>query len=683
MAVESPRRAVGSAAAARTPGGRRLVIPAALAAGAASLVAVLVATGAVVQQSLPGLPAADVRLTWLVPILRLVSDLAAVGAVGGVLGAVVLLPGGATLSSGGYRCLRAAGWSALAWSAAATLTVPVQLADLLGVRLGELSVRSVTGYGWTIPQGRAQLAVAVLALALAVGCRFALSTAGAVVLLGVALVAALPPVFTGHAAAAGSHQAAVTGLAVHVVGVLLWAGGLLALVFIRGQAQLPAAARRFSRLAPWLLVAVAGSGVLTATTRLTSPGQLTGTAYGRLVVLKVAALAVLVAVGGWHRRRTLPGLAAGRPRGFVRLATGEVLLFATTVGLAVGLSRTPPPPAAAPESVAQDLLGYPLPPPFGAGGVVGVYPDPFFPLLAAAAVGFYLAGVRRLRRRGISWPAGRTAVWLVGWLFVLVVTSSGLARYGPVLNSVHMVQHMTLSMLAPVLLVLGGPLTLALRALRPAGEKGTRGPREWLQVVLHSRVVRLLSHPLVAMAVYLVSLYGLYYTDLYELTLRSHVAHLLSFVHFLTVGSLFFWIVIGIDPAPRRLPHAARVLLLMVWLAFHTIFSLALMQSAAPLAPDWFSALDRPWGPSALDDQKTAGQIAWGFGDIPIVATIAALVVQWIRADEREARRIDRAAARAAARGREQDDPHHAYNAYLQRLAALEEARQRAGEDSR
>lgn len=657
---------------------RWLVLVVASAVAAAVLAAVLRASGAVAAVALPGLAGPDIRVSWLLPASRPVADLAAVTTVGCLLAAVVLVPGGRDLSAPGYRWQRAAGWAALAWSAAAAVAVPVQLADFLGTSLDQLSAQAVASFAWTIPQGRAQLAVAVLAAAVALGSRLVLSMAGAAALLGLALVTALPPpVFAGHAAGAGSHQAAVTGLAIHVVGVLLWSGGLLALLLVRKLPVpvLAAAAGRYSGAAPALVVAVGGSGVLTATTRLTSPGQLADTSYGRLVLLKGMALVGLALLGWWHRRRTIPALAAGRPGSFVRLAGGEVVLFAATIGLAVGLSRTPTPAAVGEASTAQELLGYPMPGPLTPGTVFDVYPDPLFPALAAVAVGLYLAGVRRLAVRGVPWPWGRTLAWLAGWALVLIVTSTGLARYGPVLNSVHMVQHMTLSMLAPVMLVLAGPLTLALRALQPAREKGSRGPREWLQLGLHSRLVRTLSNPLVALAIYLVSLYGMYYTGLYELTLRSHVVHLLVFLHFLAVGSLFFWLVIGIDPAPRRLPYPARLLLLFVWMAFHTVFSLALMQSSGLLAADWFTALQRPWGPTPLADQKTAGQIAWGFGDIPIAIIIGALILQWIRADERDARRLDRAVARSEQAGRPDEDPLIAYNAYLRELNDAEARR--------
>ena len=68
--------------------------------------------------------------------------------------------------------------------------------------------------------------------------------------------------------------------------------------------------------------------------------------------------------------------------------------------------------------------------------------------------------------------------------------------------SVHMETHMMLSMLAPVLLVLGGPVTLALRALPVAGKDGPPGPREWLLAIVRSPVSRFLTHPVVALVLF-------------------------------------------------------------------------------------------------------------------------------------------------------------------------------------
>jgi cytochrome c oxidase assembly factor CtaG len=283
---------------------------------------------------------------------------------------------------------------------------------------------------------------------------------------------------------------------------------------------------------------------------------------------------------------------------------------------------------------------------------------------------------------------------------VLVVSSSGLARYGPVLFSVHMIQHMALTMLAPVLLVLGGPITLGLRALRPSGDPALRGPREWLLAIVHSRLSVLLTHPLVALTIYVSSLYAMYFTGVYEVTLRSHLAHLLMFAHFLLAGSLFFWILIGVDPAPRQLPYPVRIPLLFISMVFHAFFGVAIMQSEAVIAADWYAALHRPWGGTPLADQSVGGGIAWAFGEIPSLLVMGSLFFQWAQSDEREQRRLDRAAdrseARTAARAEaraagtegtsgpgadeDHDDPLAAYNRQLRALAEADSAQDRAQE---
>ncbi|MGH3739178.1 MAG: cytochrome c oxidase assembly protein, partial [Micromonosporaceae bacterium] len=281
---------------------------------------------------------------------------------------------------------------------------------------------------------------------------------------------------------------------------------------------------------------------------------------------------------------------------------------------------------------------------------------------------------------GTRWSPLRLASWCAGWLVVCFATSSGLAAYAPVMFSVHMAQHLALMTVAPVLLVLGAPVTLALRALRRGGESGLRGPRDWLQLALHSRWTRFVAHPVVALVVMIVSLFAMYFTGLYELALRSHAVHLWMLIHLLISGYLFYWAVIGMDPTPHRIPPPVRLLVLFAGAGFHALFGVALMQAGVPMAADWYAALELSWLPDPLADQKAAGGIAWSFGEIPSLAVAVALVLQWLRVDEREARRFDRAAARAVATGDPSLDPHEAYNAYLKRLA---EADNRAAEADR
>jgi cytochrome c oxidase assembly factor CtaG/putative copper export protein len=677
------------------------VLIAAVAAGLLVTAGALWTGGAIDARSLPGLPDAGTVTPWALPLLRVVADLAAAVTVGCLLAAAFAVPGRLDergrrrVSPHGYRWLRAAGTGAAVWAAATAGALVFTLSDILGRPVGTAATpASLWSFSTEIAQGRALLLVLVGAIVLSALCWTVLSPTSAAGLAVLAIATALPPVFTGHAASSGNHQLAVSTMLLHIVGVLVWTGGLAALL-LGGKlptAELSAAAHRYSRAAVWCFVAVASSGVANSWLRIPTVADLFATGYGQLVLVKTGALLALGTLGWLHRRVTLPGLAAGRRAAFLRLAAVEVLLMSATVGVAVGLSRTPTPGDGPAEDLTAELLGYPMPGPVTPRALLADWlVEPLYATLAVVAVGVYLAGVLRLHRRGDRWPVLRTALWVAGWFVVLVVTSSGLARYGPVLFSVHMVQHMALTMLAPILLVLGGPITLALRALRPSSDPALRGPREWVLAIVHSRVSRLLTHPVLALAVYVSSLYAMYFTGLYEITLRSHLAHLLMIAHFLLAGSLFFWILIGIDPAPRQLPYPVRIPLLFASMVFHAFFGVAIMQSQAVIAADWYAALHRPWGGSPLADQNVGGGIAWAFGELPSLLVMGALFLQWVQSDEREQRRVDRAADRAEARAAvratsgagdaepdDEDDALAVYNRQLRALADADTARDRA-----
>ena len=702
-------KAAATASGAVRGGGRPDLLRAAVVVAAASvagLAAALVLGGAAAEQVIPGLSDAGTVTRWGLPVSRLAMNLAAAVTVGALLAASALLP----LAGGGPRgaagrdgrrdaprltgdavgYLRAASWLAAAWAAAAAATLVFTVADVLGRPVGEIVTGGrLSGYVGQIPQGTALMLVVLLAVVVALLARTAVTPAAAFGLLALAGIALLPPPLTGHSASAANHAIAVTGVALHVLAVAPWIGGLAAVgahAMLRRD-RLETVADRFSRMAAWCFAAVGVSGLVNVLARLSGPGDLLGTGYGRLALAKMIAFALLGWFGWWHRRRTLPAVAERRPGAFVRMATVEVAVMGATAGLAVALARTAPPPPTADQSAVRVLLGYDMPPQITPGRLATLWQfDLLFAVLAALLAGLYLAGVVRLRRRGDRWPAGRTAAWLVGVLTIVVTTQTGIAKYAPILFSVHMVQHMVLNMLTPILLVLGAPVTLALRALRPARIRGDRGPREWLVAVLHSRPVAVYAHPAVATAIFVVSTFALYFTPLFEAAMRNHLGHVAMTVHFLAAGSLFFWVLIGVDPAPRKLPYPGRILLLFVTMPFHAFFGIALMNLGEPLAQGWYRAVDPPWGASLISDQHTGGAIAWGFGEIPTFVVLLALAFQWYFDDQRQARRMDRRAdrarerraARAAAAGNaeaaaagpdDEDDELAAYNAHLARLA--------------
>ena len=276
-----------------------------------------------------------------------------------------------------------------------------------------------------------------------------------------------------------------------------------------------------------------------------------------------------------------------------------------------------------------------LPPFTGATVFTSWEPFQLITLGLVIAVVLYLVGLSRLVKRGDTWPLHRTLLFLVGGIgSIAFVTLGGIAGYDDVLLSDHMIQHMVLAMLSPICLALGAPVTLALRTLPPV-------PRRWLVAALHSKIAKVLSFPLVSFGLYVATPFALYFSGLYRFSLEHEWFHDFTHVHFILTGCLFFWPLIGLDPLPGRWPYPARALLMVVSTPFHAVLGLTIMQSSALLAGNWYPDLHLGWA-DPVSDQRLAGGILWGGGEIVTVVMLAALVAQWMRSSDKEAIRIDR-----------------------------------------
>ena len=250
--------------------------------------------------------------------------------------------------------------------------------------------------------------------------------------------------------------------------------------------------------------------------------------------------------------------------------------------------------------------------------------------------GLYLYGVHRLRSRGDAWSPWRTVMFVgLGLGSFVLATQSALAAYDTVLFSVHMVQHMILAMLTPVFLALGAPITLAIRTL-------PRGGRRPLLAAMHSRVAKVLTFPVVAGVLFVANPFALYLTGWYEATLRSGLLHDLNHLHFVLVGCLWFWPLLGLDPMPGRIPYPLRLIAVFTTMPLHAFLGVAIMNSSTLIAGDWYAELDRSWGPTLQRDQEIAGGILWATGDLVALVVLGVLFVQWARDSAREARREDR-----------------------------------------
>ncbi|MGH3774911.1 MAG: cytochrome c oxidase assembly protein [Pseudonocardiaceae bacterium] len=663
MTVEgSPRHAVGAR-------GRLGVL-----VSVAALLATAVGAGLVVVlggDGLTGLGLPDPGLLTRagLPVIRVLSESAAVVTVGSLLLAAFLVPPQTSgyLDTGGYAAVRMARIAALVWTLTSALMVPLLAADAVGRPVTEvLEPRLLAALVSELSQPGAWALTAGITLVLAGFCWIALTWGAVTWLFALSVVGLMPVALTGHSSAGGSHDIATSSLLYHVVAAALWVGGLIALLayLARRGDHAGLATQRFSRLALVCWIVMAASGVINALVRVT-PDQLL-TSYGLLVLGKVTALLVLGAFGWLHRRSAVAAVVdRGDRAAILRLGGVEVLVMFATIGLAVALSQTAPPGGiVAQPSRTEVLLGYNLAgPPTLERLLLDWRPDLVLGVAALVLAGAYLAGVRRLWLRGDAWPVGRTAAWLSGCATILIATSSGIGRYSMAMFSVHMGVHMLLSMLAPILLVLGGPVTLALRALPAAGAGNPPGPREWLLAFTHSWIVRMSTHPLMALGMYIASFYVMYFTGLYDAAAPSHWAHLVMNTHFVLMGYAYYWLIVGIDPAPRRLPYLGKLGLLLAAMPFHAFFGISLMGSATVIGGDFYRSLALPFVPDLLADQRTAGAMTWATGEIPMVVVLVALLVQWARSDAREARRFDR---RAESDG---DAELTAYNALLTQLS--------------
>lgn len=295
-------------------------------------------------------------------------------------------------------------------------------------------------------------------------------------------------------------------------------------------------------------------------------------------------------------------------------------------------------------------------PRFQLGSVLSAWGfDPWLFVVTVWVAGLYLVGVATLRRRGDRWPWGRTFSFVVvGMGAFTVATQSGLATYDTTLLSVHMVQHMVLSMLVPLALALGAPITLALRTLPPV-------PRRWLLVALHSRAARVLSFPPLTFLLFVVSPWALYFTGWYDASLSSTYVHEMMHVHLVLVGSLFFWPLMGVDPVPGRVAYPFRMLMILMTLPFHAFLGVAIMGATTIIGEEWYAELRQgpmaSWLPTAAEDQHLAGGILWASGDLVGLVFFGVLFAQWVRSSMKEAvredRRLDRLEAAARARGEE------------------------------
>ena len=570
-----------------------------------------------------------------------------------------------------FELRKLAAFTSLIWMISNAFFIVLTLANILNAGISEvLQPNILRSFILQIPLGQylfTQLLLSIL-ISLIVP-RFNSIGTGTFLLLAT-LLAIVIPVFQSHSASSGSHSMAIGSLAIHVIALALWVGGVFALAFLTPESRAHAVPR-FSVLALWAAIAVVVSGSVNAFIRLDFKEAWTSS-YAYLVIAKVFLTVGLIVIGYLHRKN-LKKLSEIKGSKFLQLILAEVVIMTVTLAIGSLLASSQPPVRESGLEIdrALSIVGVKMPPaPNLSRILLGYEPDAFMIGLLIIAVALYVKGVMVLTKRGDKWPVGRTISFAIGISAVDFATSGGLGLYAHFSFSWHMVAHMTLGMIAPIAIVLGAPITLALRTLPQGRNPQERGVRGTLLSVLHSRYSSIIVNPVGALVIFDGSLFLLYFTSLFGTLMNTHAGHLFMNIHFLLAGFLFFHVIIGIDPNPKRPPFLVRIVTLLAAMSIHAFFSVALMSSSTLIDSGYFAALQTPWVGELLADQNKGGAIGWAMGEIPILIALIATFIMWTRDDAREARRIDRSVERMAAMG--QPDELAQYNKFLQELADRE-----------
>jgi cytochrome c oxidase assembly factor CtaG/putative copper export protein len=621
--VSGPVAAAATRRAFRRHAGRRWLV-AAPAVALVAMVVGLLAAGGSPQPVAAGLPDSGPLTGWGLPVTRLVFDLSAVWVIGALVTALLLPAPG--FAADAAAPLRAARWGAGLWAVSAPVLLVLTLSDVLGVPPAQVfGTDRLSGYVWQLTAGRGLLLVIGCGIVLAAYTRWTRTRAGVFVLVAVAVAALLPVLFAGHSAVSSDHDLATSSLVVHVVGASVWVGGLVGVLLLLGRrpAVMGEVLPRYSTLALVCFAAVALSGVLNAWVRASGDlGLWAGSGYGALLAVKITALLGLGYCGWLHRRRTVADMVSGRPHTFARLAAVEVLLMAGTVGVAVALSRTPP-PAGAPVDIPAHGSGHPTlgdnVAPFGLAHVFTDWrPEAISLAVLATLLGFYVAGVVRLRRHGDTWPWPRLAAAVAAFAGGLVATSGGLAAYSTATFSLQVAQFLVLLVVVPVLVAVSAPVSLivAVRGTDRVRDRAAVGAddgqpaRSQLPRTLRSPQAQWLLDPLNMLIVCTVLVFVQYATPLLQASLASAPLHLAVNLCTLAVGCLLWWSVLAVDPVAEPRPLAYRMWVLAGFGLLLGGIAVRIYLSNVLLAGVWFTDLDWTWVDEPSDQRLGAELMA-------------------------------------------------------------------------
>lgn len=616
----------------------------------------LIYGGAAWAPPLAGIPDSGQATSWALQIATLAHVVLGLRVFGLLTTWTFIAPtSGETISSAGRTEILHASSIAALWSFSALIAGLTTMANVLGVPFKDVFRQGfISTYLMYLPPSRSYLITGLIGLAIAIGGIFLVSLNSIALLAALAAAGIASPLLNSHSASLGSHSLALTSSVAHGLAMSAWVGCLWAVSsFVKAKDVKVVA--RFSALAATSVAVLAVSGIAAAFVRMDSLSDLWLSRYGQLTVLKTIFFAVLMILAIQIRARLA---TSGSLKKFLSL---EIVIMTVAISVGVALHSTPMSRVSAPlNSAGEEILGFAYPPsPTLSTIIFGWNPEWFMLTISLVAAALYTLGLIRVKQNQIKWSVLRTISFMFGIGLVIWTTNAGISTYSKVSFEYHMIQHMILSMIAPIFIVLSTPITLALRALPAQKTSKHRTIREWILAILHSGYSRLISHPLMVLAIFTFGLYGLYFTPLFATLMASHTGHIFMELHFLLSGVLFSYVVIGADPSPRTVPYWSRLMIVLVGLSLHAFFAIAIMQSSQPIGVDWYIQVQPPWIPDLLADTTAGGSIAWALGEIPTFLLLIIVAVMWARSDTRLAKQLDRAA------DRDGDAELKAYNAQL------------------
>lgn len=625
-------------------------------------VAVVLALGAAPYDAIVRVfPGMDVAV--ITTVVQVVAELASVVTIGALV-VVLFLRDASPKDEYALRPgldLGIARLAAPVWVLATGLLAIFTALDTTGVPLAALGTPSALEYLLTATSNPGMLfvrfgAATVVLAATALARRWPTL----LIALWASAIAVFAPLVTGQVLVGPAHDIGGDASVIQAVAAypLLGALTVLSIMAACGEHPGPTTWRRFIGCALVALPTIVVADAIITWFKLADSG-LFASLTGRLIVGRWVAMALLIVAVAWlavARRRVR--LDAAAPSA---LAVG-LLGVGSWMALSVAMTREPPPQYFVPTSVQEVFLGFDVTQaPTPAVVASSWHLNLLFLAISVAGIVLYLVGVASAKRKGVAWPIGRTVAWVLGWVFVIVATSSGLGKYSGPHFGVHMIMHMSLAMLVPVLLSLGGVVTLTLRASR--SDSPVHSLHHWVSWLMRWSVTKFLYNPIVAFALFISSYYALYFTGLFEFLMRYHWGHQLMNLHFIVVGYLYYSLIIGVDRGPKPLPHIAKLGLAMAAMPFHAFFGVILMNTGTLVAKEYYDWLTLSWAnlPAA---QELGGGVAWVGGEIPSLIVVIALGLQWAKQDRREANRKDRHIDAGL------DTEYDEYNLMLKRLAA-------------